>query len=328
MAHRRAHQPIECRPFEPRLHGVVQAAEIEPTRPVGRLEVDVVPDPVDVDRRIDTVVLQQRDGHRRNRRRLHVRKCLFKHSHAAHADDRLDRAGLHHRHHQCRAFGHEHRVAKPLGLRLKILDRAEAALLAEQAEFVEGRRAAVFHPQALRHEQEPAFEGHSSEGVAPRLVVDRDDRVIDIRLGEPRLGERGGRPPAKFLHAQWRYGTVMGHPAPHGIAEGIAIRLCRGNAGLRRPRPDHRRRHRWRQDRKRNRRWVYGGHRGHLSGGIHSMPFHAVFVRPSHPHQQFQPPLSRQTPGQPPPRPAAESPREMAGHRAPRGGSAPRRRAS
>ena len=283
MAHRRSHQSIERRPFEPRLHGVVQAAEIEPSRPVGRLEVDVVPDPVDIDRRIDAVVLEQWHGHRRNRRRLHVRKCFFKHSHAAHADDRLDRAGLHHRHHQRRALGHEHRVAESLGLRLEILDRAEAALLAEQAELVERRRAAVFHPQALGHEQEPALEGHGSEGVAPRLVVDGDDRVIEIRLRQARLGERGGRPPAEFVHAQWRHGPVTAHPAPHGVAEGVAIRLRRGNAGLWWPRPDHRRRHRWRQDRKRNRRWVYGGHRGHLSGGSHSMPFVAVFVRWSGP---------------------------------------------
>ena len=167
MAHRRPHQPIERRPFEPRLHGVVQAAQIEPSRPVGRLEVDVVPDPVDVDRRIDAVVLEQWHGHRRNRRRLHVRKCFFKHRHAAHADDRLDRAGLHHRHDERRALRDEDGVAEPLRLRLKVLDRAEAALLAEQAELVEGRGATVLHPQAFRHQQEPPLVRHGGELLAP-----------------------------------------------------------------------------------------------------------------------------------------------------------------
>ena len=88
---------------------------------------------------------------------FHVGERPFEHGQAADADDRVDLAGLDERHHERRAFGHENGIAEPLGLLLEILDRAEPALLAEQAELVERRRALVLDAQALGQQQQPAI---------------------------------------------------------------------------------------------------------------------------------------------------------------------------
>jgi hypothetical protein len=84
------------------------------------------------------------------------------------------------RHHQCRALGHEDGVSQPLGLLLQVLNRAQPALLTEQAELVEWSRALVLHPQALRQQEKPSFERHRGEVLGPYFVIDQDRGVITV----------------------------------------------------------------------------------------------------------------------------------------------------
>ena len=99
------------------------------------------------------------------------------------ADDGLDLAGLDERHHDGAAFRDEHRVAEPLGFVLEILDGAKAALLAEQAEFIERRGAFALHAQALRHQQQPALVGDGGERFAPHFVVQTNCGVVKVNFG-------------------------------------------------------------------------------------------------------------------------------------------------
>ncbi len=165
-------------------------AEIEAARLVVAGEVDVIPDPVEIDGGIDAVVLEQRHGDAGNGRGFHVGKRALQHAEAAHADDRLDLPGLDERHDDRAAFRDEHRVAEPLGFRLQILDRAEPALFAEQAEFIERRGAFALHAQALRQQQQPALERHAGELLAPHFVVQQHADVIAV----DRLAARAARP--------------------------------------------------------------------------------------------------------------------------------------
>ena len=63
---------------------------------------------------------------------------------------------------------------------MEILNGAEAALLAEEAEFIERGRAFALHAQALRHEQEALFKRHRGEGLAPDLVAHQHAYVVGI----------------------------------------------------------------------------------------------------------------------------------------------------
>ena len=165
---------------EPEVDFVAQRAEIEAARLVVAGEVDVIPDPVEIDGRVDAVVLEQRHRHAGNRRCFHVGKRALEHAEAAHADDRLDLPGLDQRHDDRGAFRDEHRVAEPLGFRLQILDRAKAALFAEQPEFIERRGAFALHAQTFRQQQQPAAERHAGERLAPHLVVQQHADVVAI----------------------------------------------------------------------------------------------------------------------------------------------------
>ena len=126
------------------------------------------------------IVLQQRNRHAGNRGRFHVRKRLFQHRQTTDAHDRVDLAGLNQCHDQRRAFGHQHGITQPLGFVLQILNRALAALLAEQAEVVERRRAVVFQPQALGQQQQPAFVRHRRQRIAPHAAIQHHADIVMI----------------------------------------------------------------------------------------------------------------------------------------------------
>ena len=143
-------------------------------------EVEVVPDPVDVDGGVDAVVLEEGDGDGGDGGGFDVRERAFEDGEAGDADDGLDFAGLNETHDDGAAFGDEDGVAEAFGFILEVLDRAETALFAEEAEFVEGSGAFGFDAQAFRHEEEPAFVGDGGEGFAPHFVVEEDAGVVGV----------------------------------------------------------------------------------------------------------------------------------------------------
>ena len=177
----RAKHIFERTRLEPALDFGPQAIEIHTTRAIVARQVDHVPDPVEIDRCVLAVVLKQRNGDARNRRGFHVRERALEHRQAAHANDGVDLAGLDHRHHDRRTLGHQHRVPQPLRFVLQVLNRAEAALLAEQPELVERRGTLVLDPEALGKEQQPAIVGNGGEVVAPHFVAQQHTEVVPVR---------------------------------------------------------------------------------------------------------------------------------------------------
>ena len=142
--------------------------------------MDVVPHPVEIHGRINTVVLQQRHGDAGNGGGLHVGEAALQHAEARNADDGLDLPRLDERHHDGAALGDKHRIAETLGFVLEILNRALAALFAQQAKLIERRGAFAFEAQAFRHEQQPTLERHGGELLAPQLVVDQNTHVVAV----------------------------------------------------------------------------------------------------------------------------------------------------
>ncbi len=167
---------------EPFLHLFMQGIEIETTRLVIAREVDVFPDPVDIHRGVDAVVLKERNRNRRNRGRFNVRESPLQDGKAGDSDNRFDLSGLDQRHHDRRAFRDEHGVAETFRFILKILNRAKTALLTQKAEFVEGSRALVLDPKAFRHEEKTSLVRDLRESLPPHLIVQADGSVVEIGL--------------------------------------------------------------------------------------------------------------------------------------------------
>ena len=208
---------------EPAIHLLTQRGEIHPPRLVVGGEVDVVPHPVEIHRGIDAVILQQRHGDARDGGRLHIRKSALQHGDAAHADNGLDLPRLDERHDDGRALRHQDRVAEPLRLRLQILDGAEAALLAEQAEFIERRRAFALDAEALREQEEPALERHRGQRLAPELVVQQHADVVAVERisAEPR--EQLVRMHLQLLQRQRRHGLHLGHVLADELQKAVPL---------------------------------------------------------------------------------------------------------
>ena len=90
-----------------------------------------LPDPFEIDGYVLAIVLQKGDGHARNGSRLHVRESLFEDGQTVDADNCFDLASGDKRGHEGRPLGDQHGITEALfGLLLKVLDRAQAALLA------------------------------------------------------------------------------------------------------------------------------------------------------------------------------------------------------
>jgi len=109
---------------EPEVDLVAQPTQIQSAGAVVGGEVDVFPDPVEIDVGVDAVVLQQGHGDSGDRRGLHVGEGPFQHAQAADADDGLDLARLDEAHDDGRTLGHQHGVPQLLGFDCEVLDRA------------------------------------------------------------------------------------------------------------------------------------------------------------------------------------------------------------
>ena len=90
----RPHEARQRLRAEPRLHFAADTVEVHSIGPVVTGQMNDIPDPIDVDSRVDAVILQERDGDPRNRGRLHVWKCLLEHRQTTHADDRVNLSSL------------------------------------------------------------------------------------------------------------------------------------------------------------------------------------------------------------------------------------------
>ena len=175
-----AHDGVQREGAEPEIHLVPERAEVEAARLVIAGQVDVIPHPVEVHSGVNAVVLKQRNGDAGNRGSFHVGERTFQHAEATHANDGLHLAGLNERHDDGGAFRHERRVTELLCLRLQILNRAEAALFAQQAELIEGRRALRLDAETLGQQQQPSLERHGGELLAPHLVVHEHADVVAV----------------------------------------------------------------------------------------------------------------------------------------------------
>ena len=185
--------------------------------------MDVIPHPVEIDRRVDAIVLQQRDGHAGNRRGLHVGKGALEHAQTAHADDGLDLAGLDERHDNRRAFRDERRVAELLRLGLQILDRAQPTLLAEQPEFIERRGALALDAQTFGQQQQPALEGHRGDLLAPHLVVDEHADVVAVDRVAPEHPEHAVGVNFDLLGGHRRHGIELGDVVAYDLEDVVPL---------------------------------------------------------------------------------------------------------
>src|SRR5581483_4359434 len=141
------------------------------------------------------------------------RKRALEHRQAADTDDRVDLAGLDDRGNQGGPFGDENGVAEPLGLFLHVLDRAEAAALAEQAELIERRRTLRFDAQALRQQQQTALVGNAREDVVPRRVADQHGGIVAIQLRRAGAGDHRLGVLAQLANRHRRHRTELAHVA-------------------------------------------------------------------------------------------------------------------
>ena len=221
---------------EPAFDLFMKSGEIETTGVIVTGEVEIFPDPVDIDGRVDAVILQQRHGDRRDRRRLDVGESALKHGETRNPDDGLDLAGLNQRHDDGGAFRHEDGITESLGFVLKILDRAKSALLAEQAELVKGRRAFVLDAQALRHEEKAALVRDLGERLAPHFVVETDGGVMQIGLVPfvSQLGENAARMHVELLERHGRDGIGYGDVVADRAEKKVTLLLRLGDVLLRR----------------------------------------------------------------------------------------------
>ena len=162
---------LEVERGEPEIDLIAGLAQVESSGGVLAGEVDVIPDPVQVDRGVNAVVLQKRDGDTGDRGGFHVGKRAFKHAQTADAHDGLDFPRLDQGHDDRGSLRHEDGVSETFRLGLQVLNGAEAALFAQESEFVERRRALVFHPETFWKEQEPALKRHPGQLFPPQLVV-------------------------------------------------------------------------------------------------------------------------------------------------------------
>ena len=228
-------QRVEPRGREPLVDLAADPIQIHAIGAVVAREVEDVPHPVGVDVRVDAVVLQEGDRDAWNRGRFHERERFLEHGEAADADDRVDLPRLNDGRDKRRTFCHQDGVAEPLGFILQILDGAEAAVLTQQAEFVEGCRTLGLHAQALGEHQQSALVRDAGERIAPGFVVEQHGHVVAIFLLQSRTrDDRVG------VHAE----IVDGHRRnrlqlrdvrlDHGL-DAIALETRLRNRLLRRP---------------------------------------------------------------------------------------------
>ena len=143
-----------------------------------------------------------------------------------------------------RALGDQDGVAEALGLVLEILDRAEAALLAEQAELVERGRAFVLDAQALRHQQQAALVGDRGERFAPHLVVQADGGVVQVELVGP-VDPDPPRVHLQLVQRHRRHRVLLDHVVPDERQQCVTLRFGLGDILLGLPEPGRGQRNRF-----------------------------------------------------------------------------------
>ncbi len=229
----RPHERVEGFAGEPGLHLVMKRVEVQAARFVFAGEVDVIPDPVDIDQRVDAVVLEQGHGDSGDRGGFDVGEGALKNRQAGNANDGLDLARLDERHDDGAALGDEDGVTELFRLVLKVLDGAEAALLAEQAEFIKGRGALALHPQALRHQQQTLFKRDGGQGLAPSLVRQQHAHVVAVNPVDGVDGEDLLRVLLKLRQRHGRHEFLILRVAAHPAEDLIAVLLCLRDVFLR-----------------------------------------------------------------------------------------------
>jgi hypothetical protein len=216
-------------------HFIAQRAQVQPARAIVAGQVDVVPDPVEVDGRVDAIVLEQGHGDAGDGGGFHVRESPFQDAEATDPDNGLDLARLDQGHDDGRAFGHEHGVTELLGFGLKVLDGAEAALLAEQPELIEGGGALAFHTEAFGQEEQAPVVGDTGQAFPPHLVVEQHSQVITVDGVDLGQLQDAVRVFLELIHGQRGHGVVLSHVMAHRLEDAIPLLGRLGDVLLGRP---------------------------------------------------------------------------------------------
>ncbi len=242
LAFRRTEQALKFFVLKPPVHLLTQRAEVEPARLVFTGQMDVIPYPVNVHVGIDAIVLEERDGHAGNGGRFHIGKGALEDAQATDADDCLNLSRLNQRHDDRGSFRDEDGIAQALGFGLQILNGAKAALFAEQAKLIKGRRTLAFHSQAFRKEEQAALKGNGGERFTPHLIIDQHADVIAVNGVASQHRHNAIGVPFKFLRGQWRNRHTFPHVLPHDMEDVIPLDLSLRNIGLGRTKTLHRNR--------------------------------------------------------------------------------------
>jgi hypothetical protein len=122
LAFGRSEDSVEVERCEPEIDFVTLGTEIHAARAVIAGEVNIFPNPIQVDGGVDAVILKEWHCDAWNRRGLHIRKRAFEDADARNSDNRFDFPRLDQRHDNRAAFGHKDGVPEALSLELQVLD--------------------------------------------------------------------------------------------------------------------------------------------------------------------------------------------------------------
>ena len=212
---------------EPGVHHPAQGLQVQTPRVRLAREMNRVPYPGHVDGRVGAAVAQQRYRHPRNRPGLHVRVDPLEHVQATNADDALDLPASDQGHDHGGPLGDQDDVAEGLGGRLHVVDDALAAVLADQAQLVNVRRAVLGAPETLGQQEQPPVKRNPRQRVAPQFVVQQDADIAAKLRGNARLSQQVVRAGHQLVQAQRRHeGLSAGKIA--GTAQNAIPRLARG----------------------------------------------------------------------------------------------------
>src|SRR5260370_41778371 len=103
------------------------------------------------------------------------------------------------------------------------MNGAKPALLAQQTEFIEGRRTFALDPQTFGQQQQTPLIRHRRQRLAPQLVVDQHADVVAVNS---LALEQRAYPVSVFfqlLNWQWRHRVVLGDVMPDELQDVIAL---------------------------------------------------------------------------------------------------------
>lgn len=222
---------------EPARHGGLESIQIEPVALIRSGEVQRIPDPVDVNGGVDAVILEEGDGNTGNRRRLQMGEALLEDIETAHAHNGFDGSCFDHFGHQSRAFSHQDGITKAFRFHGQIMQRAQAALLAQEPEFVERRRTELLHPQAFGHEEETLFIGDPGQIILPGLVVHQNAQVVPVNGVDTGFTHHRHGMITELGQRERRHHLLLPHVLCHRPLQHIPHGHVIGDVGLGRPVP-------------------------------------------------------------------------------------------